>query len=274
MRYGGENRPAYLRGRHLDRLAEDLAVKPALVRRRAAAMRERVEAATDAARRSLPPGFQDRPIVEEAIGLLDKRLAMLAERATETRGPGALSTGDVESIAADFEQIGKTFTDRFVDLNEDLGLIIERVDTARIEIESSPGQLTVDNLEAIARRLASEIEPPARRVKEHGREIFDSVVELDLIVGDVLTAIEQEPDGAMVDRDGPNRLIGLPEVVDQGIGALEEIYTAIQELESSAPALLLPIRNMRAGLRSVIDARPIFAEWDERARTLSGQRDS
>jgi serine/threonine-protein kinase HipA len=86
MRYGGENRPAYLRGRHLDRLAEDLAVKPALVRRRAVAMRERVEAATEAARRSLPPEFQDRPIVEEAIVLFSERATMLAERATEGRG--------------------------------------------------------------------------------------------------------------------------------------------------------------------------------------------
>ncbi len=85
MRYGGENRPAYLRGRHLDRLAEDLAVKPALVRRRAAAMRERVEAATEAARRALPVEFQDRPIIEEAIRLLDERSTMLADRAAEAR---------------------------------------------------------------------------------------------------------------------------------------------------------------------------------------------
>lgn len=107
MRYGGENRPAYLRGRHLDRLAEDLAVKPALVRRRALAMRERVEAATEAARRSLPPEFQDRPIVEQAIGLLDERLTMLAERATEGReSRRPLGPDGVESVLTDGEANG------------------------------------------------------------------------------------------------------------------------------------------------------------------------
>ncbi len=85
MRYGGENRPAYVRGRHLDRLAEDLKVKPTLVRRRAAAMRERVEAVAEAARLSLPAEFQDRWVVEETIGVLEERVKMLAERAAEAR---------------------------------------------------------------------------------------------------------------------------------------------------------------------------------------------
>jgi serine/threonine-protein kinase HipA len=85
MHYGGESRPRYLRGRHLDRLAADLGVKPVLVRRRVAALRERVEAGTEAARRSLPAEFQDRPIVEQTIGLLEERVAMLAERAAESR---------------------------------------------------------------------------------------------------------------------------------------------------------------------------------------------
>lgn len=94
MRYGGENRPTYLRGRHLDRLAEDLAVRPALVRRRAVAMRERVEAATEAARRSLPVEFQDRPIVEEAARLFGERATMLAERAAEGRGASTTPSAD------------------------------------------------------------------------------------------------------------------------------------------------------------------------------------
>jgi serine/threonine-protein kinase HipA len=275
MRYGGENRPAYLRGRHLDRLAESLAVKPALVRRRAVAMRERVEAVIEAARRSLPVAFQDRPIIEEAIGLLDERLTMLAERAAEAReSRRPLASGDVESIAADFERVAETFSGRFVSLNEDLGLIVERVDAARMDLESGSGEVTVKEVEAVARRLASEIERPARRVKEHGREIFDSVVELDSVVDDVLTAIEQDPDGLMVENDGLSRLLGLPAVVDQGIGSLEELYSAIHELGSQMPLLFTPIRNVRAGLRDVIDARPIFTEWEGRARALSGQANS
>jgi len=85
MRYGGENRPEYLRGRHLDRLARDLGVKPALVRRRAIAMRERTEAAVEGARRSLPAEFQDRPMLDKVIEVLGKRGEALARRAVEAQ---------------------------------------------------------------------------------------------------------------------------------------------------------------------------------------------
>lgn len=85
MRYGGENRPAYLRGRHLDRLATDLGVKPTLVRRRAISMHERVEATAEEARRSLPGEFQDRPILDKVIEVLAERGEALAKRATEAQ---------------------------------------------------------------------------------------------------------------------------------------------------------------------------------------------
>lgn len=79
MRYGGENRPAYVRRRHLDRLARDLGVKPALVRRRAISMGERMEAAAEGARRALPEDFQDRPIVDRVIAVLAERAEVLAK---------------------------------------------------------------------------------------------------------------------------------------------------------------------------------------------------
>jgi hypothetical protein len=86
MRYGGENRPEYLRGRHLDRLARDLAVKPVLVRRRALALQERMEVALEEARRLLPLEFQDRPIVQRVIEIARERGEMLERRASERTG--------------------------------------------------------------------------------------------------------------------------------------------------------------------------------------------
>jgi serine/threonine-protein kinase HipA len=83
MRLGGENRPVYLRRRHLDRLARDLGVKGTLVRRRAIEMHERTEAATEEARRSLPTEFQDRPILERMVEVLNERGETLAKRAGE-----------------------------------------------------------------------------------------------------------------------------------------------------------------------------------------------
>lgn len=87
MRYGSENRPEYLRARHLDRLARDFGVKPTLVRRRAISMRERIGAAVETARLSLPSEFQDRPILDRMVEVLGERSEALAKRASEAGEP-------------------------------------------------------------------------------------------------------------------------------------------------------------------------------------------
>ncbi|HVD39564.1 MAG TPA: type II toxin-antitoxin system HipA family toxin [Solirubrobacterales bacterium] len=83
MKYGGENRPEYLRRRHLDRLADALNVKGTLVRRRAARMIELVGESAEAARASLPVGFQDRPLLAEIEALIEQRRRRLAKALTE-----------------------------------------------------------------------------------------------------------------------------------------------------------------------------------------------
>ena len=64
MKLGGEYRPAYVRGRHLERLASDLEMSPIAVRRRATALSERVEEAMKPALDEIPSEFADRPILE------------------------------------------------------------------------------------------------------------------------------------------------------------------------------------------------------------------
>jgi serine/threonine-protein kinase HipA len=86
MRYGGENRPEYLRRRHLERLARELGVKPALVRRRATELSEVVRSSAERARRSLPEGFQDRRIVEQVMGVIGERGERLGRAVAEPSG--------------------------------------------------------------------------------------------------------------------------------------------------------------------------------------------
>ncbi len=83
MKYGGEKRADYLRRRHIQRLGTQLDVRPSLVERRAAAMTERVEAAMEDARRSLPAGFQDRPIIDRIVGVIDARTRRLRKALAE-----------------------------------------------------------------------------------------------------------------------------------------------------------------------------------------------
>jgi serine/threonine-protein kinase HipA len=78
MKYGGEKRVRYLRRRHIRRLADELAVRAPLVERRALSMIDRVLAATEDARLSLPAEFQGR----ENLDLIE---AVIAERAERLR---------------------------------------------------------------------------------------------------------------------------------------------------------------------------------------------
>jgi serine/threonine-protein kinase HipA len=82
MRLGGENRPRYLRRRHLDRLADELEVKPGLVLRRIEVVVARVRSAQEKARGRLAADFRDRPIVDRIDAVIEER----AERLLKARG--------------------------------------------------------------------------------------------------------------------------------------------------------------------------------------------
>ena len=75
MKYGGEYRPDRLRGRHLDRLGDDLEVTHRGVRQHAKEMAERTIQSREAARESLPSPWRDAPI----IGAIDEIVAELAD---------------------------------------------------------------------------------------------------------------------------------------------------------------------------------------------------
>lgn len=66
MRFGGENRPEYFRPRHLDRMAGDLGMRPAALRRRANDLCERIEGAVSEADDSVADDF-DHPEVHARI---------------------------------------------------------------------------------------------------------------------------------------------------------------------------------------------------------------
>jgi serine/threonine-protein kinase HipA len=82
MKYGGENRPDYIRGRHLDRAAKDLGMSPSAFRRRAQDLCDRVEPAVGSAIDALDPELASAPIVSRIrkrveVGLRRVRTASL-----------------------------------------------------------------------------------------------------------------------------------------------------------------------------------------------------
>jgi serine/threonine-protein kinase HipA len=83
MKYGGEYRPRYVRGRHLDRLAGELEVSARLVRSRADDLAERTVAARDAARLQLPEGWQERSLLDEILATVGEAADALRRAAAE-----------------------------------------------------------------------------------------------------------------------------------------------------------------------------------------------
>lgn len=83
MKYGGEYRPRYIRGRHLDRLGDDLEMAPRTVRQHAGELRDRIVAAREGARRSLPAGWQETPLLEEIDATIEEAAETLRKAVAE-----------------------------------------------------------------------------------------------------------------------------------------------------------------------------------------------
>jgi serine/threonine-protein kinase HipA len=267
MRYGGENRPAYLRGRHLDRLARDLGVKPALVRRRAIAMRERIEAAAEGTRRSLPTEFQDRPILDDVLEVLGERCESLTRRATEVRERIDEPELDAEGAAAESVEVVE-FPESIAKLTHSLEQAMDRLRRAGEEFEGVSDSDSEADLKSRAERLAGDLEAPALQIKESGRQGYDAVVELHSEVEELLDRLEDgdETDGDVINF--LNKIVKLAATTDSGFDGLKRLYESISELTQLTPSLRDPVRNIRAGLHDILDTRAILAELGRRAEAI------
>jgi serine/threonine-protein kinase HipA len=266
MRYGGENRPQYLRGRHLDRLARDLGVKPALVRRRAIAMRERTAVAVEPARRSLPPEFQDRPILDKVVEVLGERGEALTKRAVEVGEP--VPVENAEATIGELGRVGDAVSAGFANLNDDLEQAGGLFQRAVVDLRASSERGAASDTAARGERLAGELEEPALKLKAHGREIYDAVVEFDSVVERILGMIDGEDDLDSPGVELLESLVGLADTADAGLAELRSLYSAIAEMAQLSTAFRDPVRNMRAGLHDTLDARSIILEWGQRAKAL------
>lgn len=84
MKYGGEYRPERIRGRHLDRLADDLGIPARGVRRRIGELLERVTASLGPARGQLPDRWQAVPTIEGITAVIDEMSEMTERAAAES----------------------------------------------------------------------------------------------------------------------------------------------------------------------------------------------
>jgi serine/threonine-protein kinase HipA len=85
MKYGGEYRPDWIRGRHLDRMGDDLGVARRGVRSHAAEIATAALEAREAARESLPSPWRDDPILTSIEAIVSEFAELLLRAAAEPR---------------------------------------------------------------------------------------------------------------------------------------------------------------------------------------------
>lgn len=85
MKYGGEYRPDRIRGRHLDRLGDDLGIAARRVRKHADAIASRALQSREAARASLPSPWCDAPILDAIDAIVAEFADVLRRAADESR---------------------------------------------------------------------------------------------------------------------------------------------------------------------------------------------
>jgi len=85
MKYGGEYRPDRIRGRHLDRLAEELGITSRRMRIRAHDLAGRVTTSTEGARRMLPVDWQGSKVIDGIVDVV-REMARVVWKAAEERG--------------------------------------------------------------------------------------------------------------------------------------------------------------------------------------------
>lgn len=83
MKYGGEYRADRIRGRHLDRLADDLGIARRTVRRRVVELGERVLAAREAARDRVPSPWRGAELIDRAEAFIAEVAGDLRKAAAE-----------------------------------------------------------------------------------------------------------------------------------------------------------------------------------------------
>jgi serine/threonine-protein kinase HipA len=89
MKWGSENRPDYVRARHLDAVVDAAGLAPAAARRRLRGLAERAPEAVRDARAELAQRGWDAPILDDVVALVDDRAGRLEEIAAPQSRPRA-----------------------------------------------------------------------------------------------------------------------------------------------------------------------------------------
>ncbi|MBS1890371.1 MAG: TIR domain-containing protein [Actinobacteria bacterium] len=167
------------------------------------------------------------------------------------------------------ESAMESLTKLMAGFGEDIEVIGNMANEAAGELTqaASDGQGTKRAL-VITERFATEMSVPASRMQERGAEFARLLVLLDRGMQTQLDLIEASGSPDSDQRDSLRAIEEMAGTADQALDALQELIESIEPTAKLSRSLRAPIRQMKAGLQSVIDGRALMSEWGARARAM------
>jgi hypothetical protein len=117
----------------------------------------------------------------------------------------------------------------------------------------------------IARRVAEELTEPANTIEQLSDAFASDLHEIDDGIRTILERLPAEIAKDPTSLPGACDFLGnirtLGEAAREGLGSLEHMMTEAGSLEAISRDLRAPLRQMRTGLRRMVEARDVTDEW-------------
>jgi hypothetical protein len=127
---------------------------------------------------------------------------------------------------------------------------------------------------AVSRRLAKELDAPARRLRDLGRSYASDLIAIDPAILTMLRWAEDDPEEGR-DPDAQEFFSSvriLATASREASTALKELISAMDEASQMTREIRPQVRMMREGLRDVLDGQAVIDEWERQVeRVLEAQ---
>lgn len=199
--------------------------------------------------------------------------AVMAERAEAAADSEAGTLDKIAALEVAMPRWSKTL-EAITAQMEGIGLIMDQA-TSDLGRGDRQGKGAAARL-VVARRVAQELETPVSEIEHLGQQFAVDLAEIDSGVRTLLEegALQVTQAGGVdnVSLDEYCDFVGsirlLADATKEGLGSVEGMISAVQNLERMSKDMRSPVRRLRASLTAMMEARETTAGWVELADQL------
>lgn len=175
-------------------------------------------------------------------------------------------------LVASVEDIMPQWNESISNLPEPTARIGDLVREAAEKVREGDAQgKTIGYRILVARDLAEDLKEPTDRLQEIGEHYVSALMQIDPGVRAVIALADEQvdPDQKAAACNMFRSLLGMVAVSRDTYVSVQALIDSIQAPARQFKDLRRPLKAMRAGLHSVLDAQAIYDEWEHLIRTSS-----